>query len=152
MVQCLKESLETIVIARWEKAALSYLHRSQRTNIAFLFVVARPRWDASRGIWFDRKVGSWLLQEKVTENRLGRYRSVETPEIQSYSATEESCRKHFVNSVIHKGQDKFLRLRPYEIVVQHDNAAPHDSAEGDGVSAACHNVCTSEIFLSLQTV
>lgn len=117
-------------------------HRSVKskrfiTKVMFLAAVARPRWDHTRGTWFDGKLGIWPFVQWVEAARNSRNRPAGTLELKSCNVDREVYREFLVQKVFPSIRDKFpTEWKEHKIHVQQDNARPHVSHNDEEVVAA----------------
>lgn len=103
--------------------------RSKRfvTKVMFLVAVARPRFDANTGAWFDGKVGMWPLTTQVPAARASRNRPRGTLVTKTIASIDTSVYKSFL---IDKVLPALVECWPAAdrertVFLQQDNARPH---------------------------
>jgi hypothetical protein len=106
-------------------------HRTAKSKrfvpkVMFLCATARPRWDTTRNVYFDGKIGMWPFTKRVGAQRSSRNRPRGTMVTVPINVTAEVYREFILNKVLPAIDEKWPEChRGMTINIQQDNARPH---------------------------
>lgn len=105
------------------------------TKVMFLAAVARPRYYHGSKTYFDGKIGIWPFVHEVEAQRNSCNRPAGTIETKPLNVKGDVFQDYLITKVIPAIKEKWIGRRSSSILIQQDNASPHNNATTDTINA-----------------
>ena len=99
-------------------------HKSFLTEIMFLCVVARPRYNTNKNAWFDGKIGIWPIRKWELAKRSSKKCAKGTPVWKNQSITQDVYQEYLIQKLLPAIKKKWP-MNNGRIRLQQDGAKSH---------------------------